>query len=118
MSHDINYTDESGKYFILDETMEEGGTYAIGNKNSCLNVTYNYSWFYYAFLDKEKGIRWLYGKKGKECITRLKELLNKFPNTTPYKEDYWVNCLGNCMQPIKIFYKWCEQYPEGIFNGD
>lgn len=36
------------------------------------NITWNYSNYYYLFLDKQKGIRWLDGKKSSECVARLK----------------------------------------------
>ncbi len=117
MSYDIGYLDEEGNLFDLGEVFEEGGTYAIGNKESRLNVTYNYSWYYYQYLDKKKGIRWLYGKKGKEVKKKLREAIKPFKNDKPYK-DYWTDTPGNCVKPLEIFLEWAIKFPEGKFEGD
>lgn len=117
MSYDIDYLDEGGKYFELGKPMEEGGTYGVGNTNTELNITYNYSWYYYHFLDKEKGIRWLYGKKGKECIARLGKAIKHFEGEPTYK-NYWADTPGNCVKPLKILLSWCKNFPEGTFSGD
>ena len=117
MSYDIDYLDENGNLFDLGEIMEEGGTYAIGNTETRLNITYNYSWYYYLFLDKEDGIRWIYGKKGKECIRRLRKAIKPFRKSFPYK-DYWACTPGNCVKPLKILLDWAIKFPEGKFEGD
>lgn len=117
MSYDISYVNENGNPFELDEIMEEGGTYVVRNTETELNITYNYSWYYYQFLDKEQGIRWIYGKKGKECIEKLKEAIMPFVEADTYK-DYWACTPGNCVKPLKILLSWCEKYPEGVFKGD
>ncbi len=70
MSYDITLADENGACQIARH--EEGGTYRLGGTTEAhLNCTYNYAPFYYAHLDTEKGIRWLYGKTGAECVPRL-----------------------------------------------
>ena len=51
MSYDVDYLDENGNMFELDEPMREGGTQLVGgNTQTWLNVTYNYSWYYRMFL--------------------------------------------------------------------
>jgi len=118
MSYDIDLLDNSGKHFQLGEPHEEGGTYQVGGtKDTTLNITYNYGWYYYEYLDKEKGIRWLYGRKGKDCIERLKAAIKHFENE-PVHTDYWANTPGNCIRPLKTLLRWCEQFPEGTFKGD
>ena len=97
--------------------MEEGGTYAIGNTETELNITYNYSWYYYNFLDKEKGIRWLYGKRGKDCIKKLKKAIEPFKESNSYS-NYWADTPCNCVKPLKILLDWAESFPEGIFDRD
>lgn len=75
MSYDINLVDEKGMICTV-ENYQEGGTYVLGGVNrASLNITYNYAPFFYKFLDNEKGIRWLYGKKGEECVTRLERAI-------------------------------------------
>jgi len=119
MSYNIKLKDENGKLFTLNEPLEEGGTQKLGgNTKTWFNVTYNYAWYYYMFLDKEKGIRWLYGKKAKDCIERLEKAIEPFKDVSPYKRDYWVPVSGNCVHPLKIFLEWCKKFPEGVFDGD
>jgi len=119
MSYSIKYTNEKGECFKLDKKHTEGGTYVDGGTyDTELNITYNYSWYYYLFLDKEKGIRWLYGKKGKDCIEKLNQAIEPFKEELPYEHDYWANTPGNCVKPLRILLSWAEQFPEGVFSGD
>lgn len=77
MSYDIIYKSKSGKEY------------------SSVNITYNYSWFYYHFLDKEKGIQWLYGKKGKDCIRTDDTFRSRF-----------IKQLKKCHQCPKCGHQW------------
>lgn len=119
MSYDIDYVDDEGDYFVLDKPHKEGGTFVLdGTRDTCLNVTYNYSWYYYHYVDKEKGIRWLYGKRGRECIERLRKAIEPFEDQELYIHNYWLATPGNCIKPLWIFLAWCEKWPNGIFKGD
>ena len=40
-----------------------------------LYTSYNHSWAFYAYLDENEGIRWIYGKQGKDIIKRLEVVL-------------------------------------------
>ena len=72
---------------------EEGGTYVLGGKEeAALNITYNYSPHYHEHLDKEKGLRWLYGKTGEETELRLVTavaILGTEQNTEPFWRLVW-----------------------------
>lgn len=119
MSYDINYINKKGELYKLEEPMQEGGTQELGgNTESWLNVTYNYSWYYHIFLDKEQGIRWLYEKNGSEYIERLEKAIQPLARHKPYANDYWAETPGNCIQPLRMFLSWCKKWPEGIFQGD
>jgi len=67
MSYDIELKDPVSKEIIMipyNHAMT-GGTYEVGGSNRLsLNITYNYSKHYYNVIDKEEGIRLLYGKTG------------------------------------------------------
>jgi len=118
MSYDIYLKDKDGNNFALEVPLEEGGIQLVGgNIDTWLNVTYNYSWYYKQYLDKKKGIRWLYGRKAKDCIKRLEKAIEPFKDAPTYK-DYWAPTPGNCVKPLKIFLEWCKKYPEGVFTGD
>jgi hypothetical protein len=63
---------ESGEDCKVSTHME-GGTYVAGGTEQAeLNVTCNYSMFYYKHLDAEHGLRGLNGKLAKDCIEALK----------------------------------------------
>lgn len=131
MSYDI-YLEKDGKCVEVDNH-SEGGTYAMGGTTQAhLNVTYNYGWFYYHFLDKRKGIRWLYGKKAKDCIARLEKAV-KILGTNQYEEciegadwqdrknyrvHYWAPTPGNAGYALNILLQWAKQHPEAVFGGD
>lgn len=145
MSYSIELQDPKTGEPVEVENHEEGSTYAIGGKNVAdLDITYNYAWFYYHFLDKEKGLRWLYGKKAKDCIERLEAALVELgvdkhthdddapkrnpddPNLVRYKGvacgrqpgSYWCPTPGNAGAALLILLNWAKQYPDAVFDGD
>jgi len=123
MSTDVELVDEKGKKCLVDKH-KEGGTYDIeGTTKAELNITYNYAWFYYKFLDKKKGLHYINGKKAKDCIPKLKKCIREL--TTPrtfgcgvhnYNKDYWAPTAGNACHAIKILLKWAEQHPNAKFK--
>lgn len=119
MSFDIYLNDpETGTPIQFDTPREDhGGTYCVGGTTEAwLNITYNYSEFYYEYIDSEKGIRWLYGKKASDCIERLEYAVQKL-GTKQYR-DYWAPTKGNAGHALSILLKWAKEYPDGIFSGD
>lgn len=119
MSYDIYLKDDDGEYFNLDDLHNEGGTYTVGGtKETHVNITYNYSWYYYKHLDEKEGIRFLYGKKAKDCIDKLIEAIEPFKDHKPYDKDYWADTPGNCVAPLRKLLTWCKLFPEGVFSGD
>jgi hypothetical protein len=77
MSYDIHleYPDERE---CLVGNHEGGGTRVLGGTDEAwLNVTYNYSRFFYRNLDDELGIRWLYGKTGQEAGPQLRGAIGR-----------------------------------------
>jgi hypothetical protein len=67
MSYDIHlaYPDERE---CLVGNHADGGTFVIGGTDEAwLNVTYNYSRYFYRNIDDALGIRWLYGKTGQQA---------------------------------------------------
>lgn len=95
----------------------EGGTYPFGGTNGAhLNITYNYSKFYYDFIDKKKGIRWLYGKEAKDTIECLENAIAKLG--TARDEDYWKPTAGNAGYVLSILLRWAKANPEAVWSGD
>jgi len=75
MSWWIHLVDENKKTLEVPKH-SDGGTYVLGGiAEAELNITYNYSKYYYKELDGELGIKWLDNKKSSACIKRLEMLL-------------------------------------------
>jgi len=99
------------------EHFTEGGTRPInGTTLAELNITYNYSKFYYLHIDKELGIRWLYGRKAKTCTDRLKFAVTALG--TSRDQDYWKPTAGNAGHALSILLEWSKNNPEAYFYGD
>ena len=99
------------------EIHSEGGTYALGGTDQAkLNVTYNYSWFYYHFLDEQEGIRWLDGKTAKDCISRLENAVEVL-GTSRYDKDYWAATPGNAGYVLNVLLGWARQHPDARFTA-
>ena len=97
------------------EKHSEGGTYAIGGTDEAeLNITYNYGNFYYHCLDRKEGLRWLNGKKAKDCTERLENAVRKLG--TDRDKDYWAPTQRNAGYALSILLRWARQYPNAIFK--
>jgi len=136
MSYDVGLRNPETKELAKVKNHSEGGTYALGGiEEASLNITYNYGWFYYRLLDKEEGLRWLYGKTGKECISRLEKVVEELgtkqysrpkdgstfnPNDRfgNYVKDYWAPTPGNAGYALNILLQWAKEHPGGVFEGD
>ena len=124
IGYDISLIDKRGNEFKLKSPLIAGGTIELGgNKTTTISVTYNYAWFFYKFFDNEKGIRWLYGRKAKDCTKRIQNMIDELMTTgmgngeVPYN-DYWAPTPGNVKKIMDVLLDWCKEFPEGTFNGD
>lgn len=114
MSWWVSLVDADGK-LVQVENFSEGGTYAIGGSTEAdLNITYNYSPFYYEYLSKRKGLRWLHGKKAKKTITKLAAAVQLLG--TERAADYWWKTKGNTGYALSILLRWAKANPEAIWN--
>lgn len=114
MSWDVYLKNTDGKVVSV-EKFEEGGTYLVGGSTEAnLNITYNYSWFYYKCLDKKKGLKWLSGKTSIGCIDRLQAAVNEL-GTNRWK-DYWTPTPGNAGYALSILLEWAKDNPDAIFE--
>jgi len=119
MSYDISLKEpETKDTIIFDEPHGiTGGTFVLGGTDEAwLNITYNYSKFYHLYIDKEDGIRSLYGKTGKEAIPILEKAIVKLG--TERDEDYWKATPGNAGAALQGLLAFAKLRPDGIFNGD
>lgn len=94
---------------------EEGGTYAMGGSgDAALNVTYNYSPYYYKSLDKDEGLRWLNGKLASEALPRLAVAANALG--VKRDKDYWQSTAGNAGFALAILAGWAAMNQKARFR--
>ena len=119
MSYDIELRDPAtGQCIELPEKHNiAGGTQELGGTSRLwLNVTYNYCEHFYRVLDKENGIRGLYGKTGEACIHILEAAIDKL--TDDVDADYWKPTEGNARQALLGLLAFAKMRPDGVFAGD
>lgn len=107
--------------FILGSNLtavpdENGNLVPVASTDPSIDITYNYSEFYYKTIDKEQGIRWLYGKTGRETLPALGNAVMEL--TINYSSDYWEKTAGNAGYALAHLLMWALQYPDGIWAGD
>lgn len=118
MSYDIRLCDPVSKETIQFETTHHigGGTQVLGGTpEAWLNVTYNYSKYFYDLLG-EKGIRSIYGLTGAESLKTLKPAAEKLSNETD--ADYWKATPGNAKRALLGLIAFAEMRPDGVWDGD
>lgn len=119
MSYDIYLNDPITKEPIQLETKHHitGGTYQMGGcPEMWLNITYNYSKLFHDKIDKEKGIRFLYGKSGATSIPILKAAIDTLKDDID--DDYWKATEGNVKQALYGLLAFAQMRPDGIWSGD
>lgn len=123
MSYDIRLHDPVSREPIELEAKHfmRGGTYAIdGTPEVWLNITYNYSKFYYE-AEPEKGIRVIYGKTGAESIPVLQNMIDQITKKHPNletSENYWDSMTGNAIKPLHQLIAMAKMRPDGVWDGD
>lgn len=114
MSWDVYLKNINGNTVSV-ERFEEDGTRVLGGiTNACLNITYNYSWFYHIYIDTELGLKWLSGKTGRECVDKLESAVRKLG--TDQCGNYWVPTPGNAGYALSILLKWSQDNPDAVFE--
>jgi len=117
MSYDISLVAPGTHKPVTVNRQTEGGTIVLGGTtDASLNVTYNYAPHFYEQIDKDKGIRWLYGKTGAETIDRLAAAVAVLG--TKRDRDYWKNTPGNAGHALSVLLAWARAHPEGVWEGD
>lgn len=118
MSYDIYLIDPETKKVLHSDRVHEikGGTYASdGTTELFLNITYNYSPFFYKTLG-EKGIRTIYGMTGRQSIPILQSAVDQLQNDN--EGDYWKPTEGNARRALLDLIKLANMRPDGIWEGD
>jgi len=119
VSYDITLNDAITGDTIKFDTphLLKGGLYTVGGTSEAwLNVTYNYDEHFYRIVDKDKGIRVLYGKTGAESIPILKNAITQLKDNV--SDDYWEATEGNAKRALINLLAFAQLRPDGIWNGD
>ena len=131
---------------IKDRELPKAGQFALRDANTVLlecdlelYVTYNYSWYFYNAIDKDKGIRVIYGLKAKDAIPLLEAALPKIDkfmdeerktkkvlSTTwgvgaAYDEadtNYWSVSARNAKRAVENIIALGKLAPDFTFTGD
>ena len=119
MSYDITLKDPiTGRTIEFDSPHYlQGGNCVIGGTTAAwLNVTYNYGKFYYQTIDKDKGIRAIYGMTGAESIPALKRAIAQLGDDV--SDNYWDPTEGNAKRALINLLAFAQLRPDGIWDGD
>lgn len=138
MSYDIFLEHPVTKETLLLDMPHQmkGGTYAAGGtREAWLNITYNYSRWYYmegVFPEREyKGIRSIYGMTGAESIPVLKKAIavleasdqelspeEKTKLEAQGASGYWLPTKANAIAPLHSLLAMAQMRPDGVWAGD
>lgn len=118
MSYDIYLNDKKGNTIQLAyPEVKQMGTMKIGGETAAhVNITYNYSKYFYNYVDKEKGIRWLYGRTAKNTTDRLVKAIQSLKSDI--SDNYWEATEGNAKVALLYLLELALMYPDGIWDGD
>ena len=119
MSYDVEMLDPVTKERISFDFKHEirGGTYQMGGcSEAWLNITYNYAPHYYRLIDKEKGLRAIYGMSGAESIPVLTKAIAELGDDVD--ADYWKPTEGNAKRALVGLLAFAQLRPDGVWDGD
>lgn len=91
-----------------------GGTYKVGTAECELNVTFNYSPFFYTIWN-EKGLGHFHGMRGYQVSRIINAVLQMYPKDVP-STDYWNPTWGNARRVLITMQQWSEGHPHGIWR--
>lgn len=140
MSYDISLKDPVTKETVHFDTPHQmtGGTYAVGGTTEAwLNITYNYSRWYYkdgVFPNNGEdsdGIRSIYGLSGADSIPVLEHAIKALESMTEdlsgkeiqeYKDGgaggYWTPTRENAIRPLYQILAMAKMRPDAVWDGD
>lgn len=136
MSYDISLKDPVTKKTIEFDTPHQmrGGTFAVGGTlMAWLNVTYNYSCWYYhdGVFPNGKGLRSIYGLSAADSVPVLESAIQKIQSfdenlfldrIDECKQNgisgYWLPTRRNALAPLYQLLAMAKTRPDGVWDGD
>jgi len=115
MGFDVSLVDAKTGIPVRVDRHEEGGTYVVGGTESAeLNITYNYSKWYYQHICPLRGLRCLDGVAGAQAIPVLENAISEL--NTDQADFYWEPTEGNARHALTILLKWAQGNPDARFE--
>ena len=124
----------------------KGGQYRLGDDDEDVSegdlelyVTYNYSWYFYETIDKDRGIRSVFGMRAGEAADKLEEALPKLDEMIAEEKrtgkvlsetwgagedyddestDYWAVSAKNAKKAVEALIDLCRLAPDFTVDGD
>lgn len=122
LGHDIAMVSEEGETLKVQE-FKAGGRYACNRDRAEISITYNYAWFFYKFMSKDKGIKLIYGVDGRVAKPIIQKMIDELigamgDGDSKVEYDYWIPTPNNVTKVLRVLLSWCEQHPLGICFKD
>ena len=132
MSYDIELVDSENEIATVPSHMEGANIVVGGSISAYINVTLNYSWYYYQYLDSD-GIRYLDQRPAKEVIPKLIDAIieiqkegvadkyneamkseghDTIDQWDPNDGEYWKPSPENAVKALKVILEWSMLHPE------
>lgn len=116
MGYEISFHTEKD-YDLITATYEEHSYSDCDEAVATFYCTYNYSKFFYTYIDSEEGIRSFYDVKAKSVAKVLFRVINQMDETTEV-DDYWAGTEGNARKALVKLLDLCLQHPNTYLLGD
>ena len=99
---------------IVQARLTSIGLAPVPNSKAELNVTYDYSRYFYQYLDPVDGLRWLDGKRAVDTITQLTSAYRYLPDERD--GDYWASTPGNAGNVLAVLLECAKLYPNAVWR--
>jgi len=103
-----------GPNIQMDITYQIDNKMLGGTREATMDITYNYSPFYYKTINEKNGLRHLHGMKASRAIPILKQAIRILGTTPSY--NYWTSDAGNAGKALATLLTWAEQHPNAIIE--
>ena len=114
MGWDIRLENPDGTRPQVDRH-QAGSTIMIGGSTEAwMNLTYNYSPYYYTYFPEDKGLKWLNDKPAGATIEMMQTVLDKLGDAP--SDNYWESSAGNAGHALGILISWARQHPTAVWR--
>ncbi len=113
MGWDISLINPDGGHPVV-ALHHAGSIITVGGSTSAwMNLTYNYSPFYYKLFPEDMDLKWIRAKKAGDTIEVMRAVLAKLGEET--SDSDWDPTSGNAGHALKTLKAWHEQHPDGLW---